>query len=194
MRYFDLKFDKKLAHIDLYNESSGLKIYYSFLDCKLLRDELCTEILKIGDVQKRSTNLNADMTDWAMQNQEPFKSLASLVQDKVTEISDLYFYRPDIKWQVKSCWGAKYGKGDSSLLHDHYPATWSASFYASAPVGSSPIIFPGPGVSIVPTDGLLLIFPGNIEHEVPPSTIVENRIIISMNFYVEDLKNDNNKK
>jgi hypothetical protein len=144
---------------------------------------LSKKILTIGDEQNRSTNLNADMTGWALQNEEPFKTLVDIAKNKVAEVSDIFFNRPDIEWVIKSCWGARYGKGDSALLHDHYPATWSLVYYVEAPKGSSFLEFPGSSIAIKPSNGLLLIFPGNIEHQVSKSVIEKNRIIVSMNFY-----------
>jgi hypothetical protein len=172
-----------IRKINLYEENSGLHIYYDFIGTDSLRANLSKKILEIGDVQKRSTNLNADMTGWATQNEEPFKTIADLSYLKVCEISDKFFNRPDLDWFIKSCWGARYIKGDYALLHDHYPATWSLVYYVNAPKGSSHLEFPGSQISIQPTNGLMLIFPGNIEHQVPVCDIDNDRIVVSINFY-----------
>lgn len=174
---------KKLRKISLFSKNSGLYIYYDFIGTSELKVNLSKKILTIGDQQNRSTNLNADMTGWALQNEEPFKTLVDIAKNKVAEVSDIFFNRPDIEWVIKSCWGARYGKGDSALLHDHYPATWSLVYYVETPKGSSFLEFPGSSIAIKPSNGLLLIFPGNIEHQVSKSVIEKNRIIVSMNFY-----------
>lgn len=173
-----------IRKINLYGPKSGLNIYYDFIGSDVLRSDLKNRILEIGDVQKRGTNLNADMTGWATQNEEPFKTIAELSYIKICEISDKFFNRPDIEWFIKSCWGARYGKGDYALLHDHYPAVWSLVYYVDAPTGSSHLEFPGPLISIQPANGLVLIFPGNIEHQVPKSDIDNDRVVVSMNFYM----------
>jgi hypothetical protein len=80
-----------------------------------------------------------------------------------------------------------YVKGDSASLHDHYPATWSAVYYVETPPMSSVLNFPSAGLSIEPSEGLLLIFPSNVKHEVPASNIEKKRIVVSMNFYPESL-------
>lgn len=175
----------RLRKIDLYAPNSGLHIYYDFIGTSQLRAELTHRILEIGDIQKRQTNLNADMTGWSMQNEEPFKTLADLAYLKVSEISDVFFNRPDIEWMIKSCWGARYKKGDYALLHDHYPSTWSMVYYVVAPKGSSSLQFPGASISLKPSDGLIVIFPGNIEHQVPKSNATNDRIVVSMNFYLK---------
>ncbi len=173
--------------IHLYGENSGLCIYAKKIGSEHIRSVLAERICEIGDVQKRGTNLNADMTDWFMQEDDAFQAIATLVTDEVTDISKEYFNRPDIKWKIKSCWGAVYAKGDSALLHDHYPATWSAVYYVATPPMSSVLNFPSAGFSIEPSEGLLLIFPSNVKHEVPASNIEKKRIVVSMNFYPESL-------
>jgi hypothetical protein len=176
--------ESQLRRFSLYSPQSGLYIYYGFVGSSELRLNLSKRILELGDEQKRGTNLNADMTKWTMQADEPFKALVDLAICKVKEVSDKFFNRPDIDWMIKSCWGARYKKGDFARLHDHYPAIWSLVYYVSAPHNSSPLEFPGPSVAIKPSDGLLLIFPGNIEHQVPKSAIDNDRIVVSMNFYL----------
>jgi len=174
-----------LRRINLYAPNSGLHIYYDFIGSAELREQLSKRILRIGDKQKRQTNLNADMTGWAMQNEEPFATLANLAHLKVSEISDIFFNRPDIEWIIKSCWGVRYKKGDNAFLHDHYPATWSIVYYVLSPKGSSTLQFPGASLTLKPSDGLILIFPGNIEHQVPKSKASSDRIVVSMNFYMK---------
>jgi hypothetical protein len=85
-------------------------------------------------------------------------------------------------------WGVSYLYSDSANLHDHYPATWSCVYYLDVPENSSPLIFPSPNIKVKPWEGLLLIFPGNIAHCVPPSTTNKSRVAVSANLYINKLK------
>ena len=47
--------------------------------------------------------------------------------------------------------------------------------------GASPICFPEADLTIHPKEGEVIIFPGIVEHSVPPSDIEEKRIMIASN-------------
>ncbi len=179
----------RIFSIDLYNSESGIKIFYTSIGSEELRINLAKKIILIGDVQQRKTNVKAAMTDWNSHSDPDFAELVSLVDETVISISDEYFFRPDIVWAVRSCWGAVYKKGDYTQLHDHYPATWSAVYYVEQPEDGSCLSFSGAKLSLLPQTGNLIIFPGNIEHEVPESTSNHDRVVVAMNFYVDRVTN-----
>lgn len=172
----------------LYNEQSGIHLFWRTLGNQRERASLKTAILKIGDTQGRRTNLKAAMTNWDSWRHEAFKPLASKISQEVVKISKKTYGRPDIRWRINSMWGASYGNSDSAHLHDHYPATWSCVYYVDVPEASSPLVFPSPDVTIMPWAGLLVIFPGNIAHLVPTNYSKSPRIVVSANLYVDKLK------
>ena len=75
-------------------------------------------------------------------------------------------------------WMNIYEKGDRATLHNHFPSDISCCYYADIEENSSPIKFP-PELEIFPKNDMLVIFPGNLHHEVLPTN--GRRIVIAMN-------------
>ena len=173
---------------EFYNKGSGLYLFWQTVGSKSLRAKLASRILGEGDVQQRRTNINASMTDWNISQDPVVSPLAELISKNVSSVSRHYFNRPEIAWDIHSMWGASYIFGDSARVHDHYPATWSAVYYVNVGDGSSNLVFPSPALSVRPWDGLLLIFPSNIGHEVPAYKGAKARVIVAANLYCIKLK------
>jgi hypothetical protein len=81
---------------------------------------------------------------------------------------------------VKDCWGMIYEKSDHTLLHNHFPAELSCALYLEADPGCAPIVFDN-GFQIQPENGLLVLFPGILNHQVPATP--GRRVVISMNLF-----------
>ena len=75
-------------------------------------------------------------------------------------------------------WVMEYEKGNHTVKHNHWPATLSGIYYIDVEENSSPIIFENNFV-IKPKNGMLLLFPSIVNHEVPPSK--GKRIVASFN-------------
>ena len=75
-------------------------------------------------------------------------------------------------------WVNIYEKGDHTVLHNHFPFDYSCCYYVDIEENSSPIMFP-PGLEIFPKNDMLVVFPGNLYHEVLPTNA--KRIVITMN-------------
>ncbi|MBB37697.1 MAG: hypothetical protein CL515_01935 [Actinobacteria bacterium] len=75
-------------------------------------------------------------------------------------------------------WVMEYKKGNHAVKHNHWPATLSGVYYIDVEENSSPIIFENNFV-IKPKNGMLLLFPSIVNHEVPPSK--GKRIVASFN-------------
>ena len=75
-------------------------------------------------------------------------------------------------------WVMEYEKGNHAVKHNHWPATLSGVYYIDVEENSSPIIFENNFV-IKPKNGMLLLFPSIVNHEVPPSK--GKRIVASIN-------------
>jgi hypothetical protein len=85
----------------------------------------------------------------------------------------------NVQLVVTDCWGAIYESADSTLRHNHFPAEFAAVAYLEAEAGCAPIVFSGTPVQ--PRPGMVLIFPGILDHEVPPTA--GRRTVVAMNLY-----------
>ncbi|MES2887809.1 MAG: hypothetical protein V4739_07320 [Pseudomonadota bacterium] len=81
---------------------------------------------------------------------------------------------------VMDCWGAVYQSGDSALRHNHFPADFAAVVYLEAEAGCAPLILSG-HAPVQPRPGMLLLFPGILDHEVPAND--GRRVVVAMNLY-----------
>ena len=75
-------------------------------------------------------------------------------------------------------WVMEYEKWNHAVKHNHWPATLSGVYYIDVEENSSPIIFEN-NFAIKPKNGMLLLFPSIVNHEVPPSK--GKRIVASIN-------------
>ena len=93
-------------------------------------------------------------------------------------ISEYYDNLP-IKHKCIHMWVMEYHKGDHSDIHCHYPADWSLVYYINADKNSSPILLENQ-IEMYPEPGLLLIFPGIIEHMVPKTKSFRRAIAMNL--------------
>ena len=71
-----------------------------------------------------------------------------------------------------------------AVAHAHWPNIWSWGYYVKVPQGSSPLVFPEGkegNYYVFPQVGDLVIFPAWIKHEVPPSAVDEDRMLVGGN-------------
>lgn len=81
---------------------------------------------------------------------------------------------------VSDCWGAIYEATDLTKRHNHFPAEFAAAVYLEAEEGCAPIVFAG-HTPVQPRPGMLLLFPGILDHEVPATA--GKRVVVAMNLY-----------
>ncbi len=79
---------------------------------------------------------------------------------------------------VTDCWGAVYEQGDAAARHNHFPSDFACVVYLEAEEGCAPIVFGG-DTPVQPRPGMLLIFPGILDHEVPDTP--GRRVVVAMN-------------
>lgn len=79
---------------------------------------------------------------------------------------------------VTDCWGIIYDKSSYTQVHNHFPCEFACSIYLEAHPDSAPIIFAGK-LNVKPTPGMLVMFPGILNHEVPATD--GRRVVIAMN-------------
>ena len=77
------------------------------------------------------------------------------------------------------CMQYEAGNNDHAIPHGHWPATFSCIYYADVGDGCSPLRFED-GTEIVPENGMLIAFDGQVVHEVPPTNA--HRTCVAMNF------------
>ena len=132
------------------------------------------------DGLKHSTNLNAWRTDYLTQNDTTdFNFLIKIILKFISSVNDSYFNDNQTQYECFNFWAMKYTEGDCAYKHNHYPADFSCVYYISVTDESSPIIFENK-LKIQPKNGMLVLFPGCINHNVFPTK--DKRIAFSANF------------
>ena len=130
-----------------------------------------------GDTQRHKTNVKADMTDWFMQKQhKQFQE----VGDKAIEIA-IKNSPYDMEMELFDCWGVIYQKDDWTKAHDHWPHPWSFVYYIRCGEKDAPLQFPDADLSVYPSSGQIVLFPGWVRHAVPPQDHDSERIVVAGN-------------
>ena len=146
-----------------------------------LHSTLESIIRETGDEWKRRlTVVQANITNLNMhQRNESFNQVGDIVITYAEKMGST-----PIKCRASDCWGVLYNKNDFAVAHAHWPNIWSWGYYVKVPQGSSPLVFPEGkegNYYVFPQVGDLVIFPAWIKHEVPPSTIDEDRMLVGGN-------------
>ena len=146
-----------------------------------LHSKLESIIFKTGDEWKRRlTVVQANITNLNMhQRYDEFKVISDIVITYAEKMGST-----PIKCRTSDCWGVLYKKKDFAVAHAHWPNIWSWGYYVKVPKRSSPLVFPEGkegNYYVFPQVGDLVIFPAWIKHEVPPSTVDEDRILVGGN-------------
>jgi len=145
-----------------------------------INDRLIKIIKQVGDNQNRKTNVKAYMTDWFMQRKyHIFNSVGDIAIKFAQEASP-----SEVQLELYDIWGAVYKRGDFTKNHDHWPHTWSFSYYVKSD-GTTPIIFPDSPYSLYPKTNDIVLFPGILRHGVPIHESDEERIIVSGNIDIK---------
>jgi len=78
-------------------------------------------------------------------------------------------------------WGLRNKSGDSFSVHNHWPSTWSFSYYLNPPEGASGLYFPDNDEEVKIEHGLLILFKGDTLHGVKKSNYDGYRYCVSGN-------------
>ena len=146
-----------------------------------LHSALQSIILKTGDEWKRRlTVVQANITNLNMHGRyKEFKTISDIVLSYAEKMGST-----PTKCRTSDCWGVLYKKNDFAVAHAHWPNIWSWGYYVKVPQGSSPLVFPEGkegNYYVFPQVGDLVIFPAWIKHEVPPSAVDEDRMLVGGN-------------
>ena len=152
-----------------------------------LHKELINVIRSQEDTQQRKTNVKAFMTDWYLHQMNSYvnevcnsaidivKSLQ--VKDQKGTLDKFFTY---------DCWGAVYSENDYTLPHTHGPALWSWVYYIEVPYNAPPLYFPQAKLKVFPKTDELIMFPGQVIHEVPKAIdMIGERIVLAGNIYLD---------
>ena len=116
-----------------------------------------------------------------------------------TEIASIVNYLPNVleinspdggvfnySMEISDMWGICYKKNDYTRVHDHWPATWSGTFYLDIPTDyAGTLFFPELEHNIEPVTGQLVIFSGTTKHGVKTIQSNGERLAISFNYNVK---------
>ena len=130
-----------------------------------VNENLERQILEYGDKQQRKTNVKAHMTDWFMQDSsQEFQWVCNRAIDLAAKNNP-----HQVDMMAYDCWGAIYREGDRTIMHNHWPHLWSFVYYVNCPAGSAPLVFDKEvsKYSVEPKTGLMVMFPGWVNHSVP---------------------------
>jgi len=151
-----------------------------------ITDTIIKTIRDGGDKQGRETNVQASMTDWAMQEEPGFVELEEEISSIINYIPNILssnYNGDDTLMVVDNIWGVLYKKNDYTNFHSHWPATWSGVFYLEIPNDyAGALVFPDLGHHIEPVIGQLVIFSGNTTHGVKTIQSNSERIAVSFNY------------
>jgi hypothetical protein len=146
-----------------------------------------------GDRQGRKTNVKADMTDWVLpvdHQKTPYNQffdfLRVSVVDSITQLLKPIDYsrHEPYSYSITSLWGAVYHSGDYTNLHNHFSSTFSFCYYLKMNNPPAPLQFGSGDHSITPTEGMLIIFPGWMNHGVDEIISTDERIVLAGNIAV----------
>ena len=164
-------------------ESSRIKIQteaeigiYTLENYQELNNKLKKIILEFRKKYPESDNSNVKAwhTHFDTHKKEPkFNILLDKILKKSQEFLEVNF-----NLHLLNFWVMEYEKGNHAIRHNHWPATLSGVYYIDVEENSSPIIFEN-NFTIEPKNGMLLLFPSMVYHEVPPSK--GKRIVASFN-------------
>jgi len=154
--------------------------FYTKIEDTSFQNDIINIIDQSDDVQQKTTNVKAKMTDWNMQNKLGFKTLATHMINFASIISEKRYKKKE-EFYFTSMWGMCYESEDYTITHDHWPSIWSCVYYINPPINCGELIFPEINEYIVPEDKLLVLFPGWVVHNVPKKQFVGKRYVVSGN-------------
>ena len=128
--------------------------------------------------QTSNTNVKAWHSKWTTHLQtNKFQPLINEVINACSFISKEYYREENLEFNVVNLWAMMYEKSEYAVRHRHYPADFSATYYVDVEPDCAPIVFDT--LTITPKSGMLIIWPGLLHHEVPPTN--SRRTVIGMN-------------
>ena len=141
--------------------------------------------------ESTKSNVKAWHSSWMTHQENPkFQPLVDLTLGAVAFISQGYFNgEACLGHKVENLWCMMYEDTEWTTRHAHYPHDFAVCYYVDVDPGCAPIIFESvvddevnrnnKPLTIQPQNGILLVWPADLQHEVPPTK--GKRMCISMN-------------
>ena len=181
---------------EIYTHTFPIDKKQSIFTCQInnefkMNKELLKVIRKSGDKQDFKTNVKAYMTDWDMGTEPGFKRLKEIAFETAVLLSKNQYDRNigkiangnNFVANIHGIWGMIYKDSNYTIAHDHWPALWSGVYYIQVPetLKGGLLYFPELKQSVIPKEGLLVIFDGYLKHGVKELSGEGERIAVSFN-------------
>ena len=182
----DLSNNIKLAD-ELHTFTKTERVIRRPLSLQHLHRELINVIRSQKDKQGRKTNVKAYMTDWYLHQMNSYVNEVSDAAIDIVKGLQVKDQKGSLyKFFTYDCWGAIYSENDYTVSHDHGPALWSWVYYIQVPDNSPPLYFPQAKLKVFPKTDELIMFPGQVQHEVPKAIdMIGERIVLAGNIYLD---------
>ena len=131
-----------------------------------------------NDPEWHTSNVKAWHSSFETHTDNPkFIPLVNVVLDACNFISREYYHCAQ-KYFCFNMWAMMYEESEYAIQHNHFPSDFACVYYVDVEPDCAPIIFES-SLKIQPKNGMLVLFPALIEHEVPATK--GRRMVISMN-------------
>lgn len=96
-----------------------------------------------------------------------FDPLVDIMTSACDYVSEHYYNDKEAKVEPFNFWVMDYLDGDQAVHHNHWPSLYSVVYFVDVEKGCAPLIVEDEVIQ--PENGMLVVFPGNLDHEVPPT-------------------------
>jgi hypothetical protein len=163
--------------------------YYKSLNERLLKDANSIDYPK-----SYTTNVKGRMSEWLIYTENTIIVESWILNILTVKYPLINNYNKSVNIFTSDMFFVRYGKGDVTLSHNHFPSVWSWIYYIKCPKGSAPLVFTNSGKKISVEEGTVVIFPSFIPHHVPKNKC-DDRVALIGNINIEDtagrIKNEN---
>ena len=140
--------------------------------------------LKKQNPQGVESNVRAWRSHWFTHKiTKAFNPLVEIMTSACDYVSEHYYNDKEAKVEPFNFWVMDYLDGDQAVHHNHFPSLYSVVYFVDVEKGCAPLIVEGEVIQ--PENGMLVVFPGHLDHEVPPTK--GRRIAAAGNFNLKHI-------
>jgi hypothetical protein len=160
-------------------------VFTKIIDDEEMNMKIINRIDMIGDVMNHTTNVKADTTFADILSYKEFQRLGDIVTEfsresshelqkqhpnHLSRMNNIFWYDTYINsLECSVMWGTRYKSGEVTIPHNHWPNVWAFTYYIDPPEDSSGLYFTDSDYELEIEHGMLVLFNGNMIHEVKPS-------------------------
>tara|TARA_B100001113_G_C20806347_1_gene490517 strand:- start:40 stop:579 length:540 start_codon:yes stop_codon:yes gene_type:complete len=163
-----------------------IPVFTAILDDHVDLNKYLKEVIlehRQNNPESTNSNVKAWHSSWMTHKENPkFQPFTDIVLDACRFISKAY-YKTEVDYSVLNMWVMMYERSDQTVKHCHYPSDISCCYYVDVDCFCAPIIFEDELI-VKPENGMLVIWSGILQHEVPITD--GKRMCISMNINKND--------